>query len=216
MTFIDRRDAGMRLARRLGHLADEDVVVLGTPCGGVPVAVPVAAVLGAPLDVVVTREIRVPARSRLVLGAAGEDGALALDDGLVRALGVGEDELAEAVRRERAAVDRFVRRYRGGRPAVPIGERTVVLVTDGIAVATPVRTAVAVLRARGARRVVLAVPVGAPAAVDVLAQDVDELVVLARPASFHDVAGSYVDFHRVDDAEVVAILRERAVGEVRR
>ncbi|GAA4880802.1 phosphoribosyltransferase family protein [Actinomycetospora straminea] len=212
MTFIDRRDAGMRLARRLGHLAGEDVVVLGAPCGGVLVAAPVAAALAAPLDVAVTREVRVPARSPLVLGAVGEEGVLALDDGLVRALRVGEAELAAAVVRERAAVDRFVRRYRGGRPGVPIGGRTVVLVADGVAVATPVRTAVAVLRARGARRVVLAVPVGAPVAVDVLAQDVDELVVLARPAAFREVAASYVEFHRVDETEVVAALREQAAG----
>jgi putative phosphoribosyl transferase len=210
MTFADRRDAGTRLARRLRHLAGEDVVVLGLPPRGVPVASAVSAALGAPLDVVVARELRAPSRPRAVLGAVGEDGALVLDHAVVSDAGVGEAELAETERRARAVLDRRTRRYRAAREPEPLTGRTVVLVDDGIATATSARAAVRVARARGAGRVVLAVPVCAPAVAADLAEEVDEIVVLARPSPFRTIGESYVDSSWVGDDEVAEALRRRA------
>jgi putative phosphoribosyl transferase len=211
MTFADRRDAGMRLARRLRHLAGEDVVVLGLPPQGVPVAAPIALSLGAPLDVVLARELRVPAYPRLVLGAVGEDGALVLDESLVHEAAAGEAELAEAERRARDVLDRLARRYRAAREPEPVSGRTVVLVDDGVVTGAAVRAAAGVVRARGVRRVVLAVPVCAPDVAQVLEDEVDEAVVLARPVPFREIRESYVGFAPVGDADVTAALRRGAV-----
>src|ERR1019366_767728 len=121
MVFADRADAGRRLAARLQHLADEPVVVLGLPRGGVPVAFEVARALGAPLDVIVVRKLGVPFQPELGMGAIGEDGVRVINHEVVRAAGVSVQELAAVEARERAEVQRRAWRYRGGRPRPPPG-----------------------------------------------------------------------------------------------
>ena len=157
--FRDRAAAGRRLAERLGYLADEDVVVLGLPRGGVPVAFEVAAALQAPLDVIVVRKLGVPYQPELAMGAIGEDGVLVLNDEVVAIAGVAEAELAALERSERAGLERLAMRFRDGRARAPLAGRTAVVVDDGIATGSTARAACQVARAHGAARVVLAVPV---------------------------------------------------------
>ena len=176
--FADRRDAGAALGAVLLGRGLRDVVVLGLPRGGVPVAAVVADVLGALLDVVVVRKLGVPWQPELAMGAVGEGGVVVRSEVVLRSARVDPAQLAEVVARERAEVERRVVRLRHDRPPVPLDGRTAVVVDDGLATGSTARAACAVLRAAGAARVVLAVPV-APAGTGV--EEADELVVVHAP-----------------------------------
>ena len=155
MPFKDRVDAGRRLAERLRHLRGEDVVVLGLPRGGVPVAAEVARALDAPLDVIVVRKLGLPSQPELAMGAVGEGGTLVVNERVVRRAHVGEAEFAEVESRERAEVQRRALRLRGTRSRLSVAGRTALVVDDGIATGSTVRAACGVARAQGATRVVL-------------------------------------------------------------
>jgi putative phosphoribosyl transferase len=204
--FRDRADAGRQLAATLGDLAGEDVVVLGLPRGGVPVAYQVARALDAPLDVIVVRKVGVPQHVELAMGAVGEDGATVTNEDVIRAMRVDRWELQAAEDRERAEVDRRVRSLRAERPRVPLLGRTVVIVDDGIATGATARTACRVARAAGAARVVLAVPVAPPSTVSALADVADHVVCVLQPRVFGAVGAFYDDFRPTTDAEVMAAL----------
>jgi predicted phosphoribosyltransferase len=162
MVFMDRADAGRRLAARLEYLRGEPVVVLGLPRGGVPVALEVARALGAPLDVIVVRKLGVPFQPELGMGAVGEDGVRVINDEVVREVGVRANELAAVQAREQAQVEARAARYRARRPREPLAGRTAIVVDDGIATGATARAACQVARAHGTARVVLAVPVAPP------------------------------------------------------
>jgi putative phosphoribosyl transferase len=206
MKFADRRAAGRRLAAALASRADLGPVVVGLPRGGVPVAAQVARSLHAPLDVIVVRKLGVPFQPELGMGAVGELGARVLDDQVVRRAHVSERELAEVERRERAEVERRARRFRGGRPLVPLDGRVVIVVDDGIATGSTAKAACQVVRARGASRVVLAVPVAPSDGEARIGDDADEYVCLETPNDFHAVGQFYDDFTPTTDDEVVACL----------
>ncbi|WP_418155141.1 phosphoribosyltransferase family protein [Actinoalloteichus caeruleus] len=212
MPFTDRTDAGQRLAHRLTPLADQDVVVLGLPRGGVPVAHQVAAHLHRPLDVVVVRKLGVPGQPELGMGAVGEDGVRVINDHIRRRAGVDATHLAEVERRERAQVDSRAARFRGDRPRTPLTGRTAILVDDGIATGSTARAAAQVVRAHGARRVILAVPVAPPEAVDALRDEVDDLICLETPSMFLAVGQAYAHFDQTSDAEVVDLLSRDHTG----
>jgi len=212
--FEDRADAGRRLAALLVADPPPDPVVLGLPRGGVPVAAEVARALGAPLDVLVVRKVGVPWQEEVAMGAVGEEGAAVRNPDVVRAAGVDEQTLRAAERRERAEVERRARLFRGGRAPEPLDGRTALIVDDGIATGATVRAACAIARARGAARVVVAVPVAAPTALEELRSgpdpDADEVVCLEAPDGFMAVGMHYVDFRQTSDEEVVRILTAAA------
>jgi putative phosphoribosyl transferase len=210
MPFADRRDAGKRLAERLESFRGDDVVVLGLPRGGVPVAYEVATALGAPLDVIVVRKLGVPFQPELGMGAIGEGGVRIVNEEIVRAAQVTDAQLAEVERRERAELERRARRFRGDRPPVPLAGRTVIVVDDGIATGSTARAACQVARAHGARRVVLATPVAPPDTVARLRGDADDLVCLESPEPFFAIGQWYADFSQTSDAEVVMLLERAA------
>src|SRR5690606_7637930 len=210
MRFVDRADAGRRLAAQLSYLRDEPVVVLGLPRGGVPVAYEIATALGAPLDVVVVRKLGVPFQPELGMGAIGEDGARVVNPEVVRMTGVTERQIAEVEARERAELERRARRFRGDRPRVPLTGRTAVVVDDGIATGSTARAACEVARAHGASRVVLAVPVAPPGWTDRLGDAADEYVCLATPEPFYAIGQFYEDFSQTPDHEVVALIERAA------
>jgi putative phosphoribosyl transferase len=209
MLFADRADAGRRLAERLFHLRDDDVVVLGLPRGGVPVAFEVAQALEAPLDVVVVRKLGVPVQPELGMGAVGEDGVRVVDPDIVRSTRVTPNELAAVEVRERREVERRAHRFRGDRARVPLAGRTVVIVDDGIATGSTAKAACQVARAERAGRVVLAVPVAPQGWAVRLRGAADEAVALSMPAAFHGVGQWYDDFTQTTDDEVVDLLRRR-------
>ena len=211
MRFRDRREAGRLLGRRLvddGGLVGEPgaTVVLGLPRGGVPVAYEVAAALGAPLDVLVVRKLGVPWQPELGMGAVGEDGVVVVNRDIVRMAAVDEAALAAVEARERAEVAARAERFRRGRLPVPIAGRTAVVVDDGLATGGTARAALGVARARGAERVVLAVPVAPADSLPLLAADADAVVCLLSPSRFTAVGSWYQNFHQTTDEEVVELL----------
>jgi putative phosphoribosyl transferase len=210
MTFIDRIDAGRRLAARLEHMRGGSVVVVGLPRGGVPVAFEVARALDAPLDVIVVRKLGVPYQPELGMGAIGEDGVRVINEEVVRGAGVSAREVADVEARERAELERRVRLFRGDRPRTALEGRTVVVVDDGVATGSTARAACQVVRAQGAAWVVLAVPV-APLGWEARFGDVaDELVCLETPEPFYAIGQFYDDFTQTTDQEVAACLERAA------
>lgn len=210
MLFTDRVDAGQRLAGALGHLRGADPVVLGLPRGGVPVAYQVARALGAPLDVIVVRKLGVPYHRELGFGAIGEGGVRVISDDIVRRGHVSAKDVASVERAEAAELTRQAQRFRADRPRVGIEGRTVVVVDDGIATGATAAAACEVVRAQGAARVVLAVPVAPPDAVSWLRTLADEVVCLSTPRAFSAVGEWYRDFSQTPDEEVVALLAQSA------
>jgi putative phosphoribosyl transferase len=204
--YLDRAHAGDVLAGALSKYRDQpDVIVLGLVRGGVPVAARVAAALRAPLDVLVVRKLGVPQQPELAFGALGPGGVRVLnpevagwlDDQVVAR--VTADESAELARREE--------RYRAGRPPLDLTGRTAILVDDGLATGATAAAAVTVARSLGSTRVVMAVPVGPPDAVDRLAQVADEVCCPLTPPRFGAVSRYYRSFPQVDSAEVAELLR---------
>ena len=206
MRFLDRRDAGRELAERLGRIPLDDPVVLGVPRGGVPVAATVASTLDAPFDVVPVRGIGVPFQPRVVLGALGADGLVVFDEHRLRLTGAGDVELAALEHRHRRGLERSMGRYRLARPSERLLGRTAVVVDDGAVGGSTARVACRAARARGAARVVLALP-ACPSTTHLdLRAEADAMVVLERSMEHAVVGESYHEFEPVDDDQVVAAL----------
>jgi putative phosphoribosyl transferase len=204
--FVDRQDAGRRLAERLRSLASEKTVVLGLPRGGVPVAFEVAQSLHAPLDVLLVRKLGVPFQPELAMGAIGEDGVRVLNDRVLAQVGVSANELHDTETRERQELKRRAERYRGRRARVDLTGCTAILIDDGIATGSTARAACEVARLHGASRIVFASPVAPPSAIDQLRTEADEVVVLETPTRFYAIGQFYGDFSQTPDEEVVRLL----------
>lgn len=202
----DRRAAGQRLADRLLKYREERPVVLALPRGGVPVAFEIAARLGATLDVLIVRKIGAPGNPEYGLGAVVEGGTRFLDEPRVRAIGHTVRDLGPVIARETAEVERRAREFRGGRPPPELRDRTVILVDDGVATGGTVLAALRALRARGPRRIVVALGVAPSDTVDVLRHEADDLVVLLVPRMFFAVGEWYHQFAQVSDEEVHELL----------
>ena len=179
--FRDRTSAGRDLAAKLEHLHDQNVMVLGLPRGGLPVAYEIAHALNAPLDVLNVRKLGVPWHEELAMGAIATGGVRVLNNDIIMATGVTKEDLAETTRMQALELDRRERLYRSGRPAPVLCGRVVVLVDDGIATGATVRAAIGVVRAQQAARIVLAVPVVQDSVARELEREVDELVYLLAP-----------------------------------
>ena len=206
MRFRDRAEAGRLLAELVVRLDLESPVVLGMARGGVPVAAQVAKALGAPLDVLVVRKLGYPRQPELAMGALGEGGVRVLNDELVAQLQVPDVVLDEVATREEAELRRRLAAYRQGRPAAELGGRSAVVVDDGLATGATARAAIAVVRARGASRAVLAVPVAPPAAVRALQAVADDVVCVEVSERFFGIGQWYDDFRQTSDDEVRRLL----------
>jgi putative phosphoribosyl transferase len=210
--FTNRYDAGKQLAKRLAYLRDDDVVVLGLPRGGVPVAAEVAKMLHAPLDVIVVRKLGVPFQPELGMGAIGEDDVRVINNDVVQQLAIPAAALDEVERRERSELERRAERFRPGGVRTPLTGRVVVIVDDGIATGSTARAACQVAKAEGARRVILAVPVAPVDWTKRLEPYANELVCLDTPYPFMAIGQFYSDFGQTSDDEVVACLRQTATA----
>jgi putative phosphoribosyl transferase len=211
-SFRDRGDAGRRLGARLAALdldldPGEAPVVLGLPRGGVPVAAGVAAAVGGELDVIVARKLAHPRQPELALGAVAEGGPPVWDQAMLRRTGVTVDDLTDVVAAEQRELVRRVARYRGGRRAPDLDGRVVVLVDDGVATGATARAALQAVRRRGARRLLLAVPVAAPDSLDTFA-DADQVIALLAPEGFAAVGSWYDDFSQLADDDVRRALAQ--------
>jgi putative phosphoribosyl transferase len=211
--FEDRAHAGRRLGERLEQMGLIDAVVLGLPRGGVAVAFEVALALHAPLDVVVVRKLGVPFQPELAMGALGEGGTRVVNPRVVLEAGVSDAEIAAVEAAERAELERRTRRYRGGRSRVDLHGRTAIVVDDGIATGSTAEAACRVVRALGAARVILAVPVGPRESIARLHDVADVVVCLETPALFFAIGQYYKDFAQLTDEDVVALLDKASTHE---
>lgn len=208
MPFADRVDAGEKLAGRLRRYAGRsDVIVLGLPRGGVPVAAVVAGALGAPLDVFTVRKLGVPGHHEVAMGAIASGGARVLNHQLIAELGLREADLNAVVAREEQELARRERVYRHGRPPLQVADRVVILVDDGLATGSTMRAAVQAIRALGPARVVVAVPVASAEVCAQLRQFADDVICARVPRRFYAVGQWYVDFSETSDAEVSRLLQ---------
>lgn len=204
--FADRVEAGRALADRLGPLREEDIIVVGLPRGGVPVAAEVAGALSAPLDIVVVRKIGAPRNPELALGAVGEDGIVVRNDGLIETLDIDEPTFVGLVARAQEEVAGRAAHLRGDRPRFDVGGRVAIVVDDGVATGATAEAAVQVLKAHGAAAVIFATPVATPEAVSRLMATADEVVVVDSPETLGAVGRWYRDFRQVSDDEVRALI----------
>jgi predicted phosphoribosyltransferase len=210
--FVDRDDAGRQLGAAVRKaLADRDVLVLGLPRGGVPVAAAVAAALGAPLDVIVVRKVGVPGQPELAMGAVASGGTEVRSADVLGFLPGAAQQFAAVAAREREEVARRERVYRGARPPLELKGREVVLVDDGLATGSTMEAAVRACRAAGSARIVVAVPVAPPDTVARLKRLADQIICLETPAGFMAVGQWYDSFPQLEDEEVQEILAAQAV-----
>ena len=211
--FADRRSAGRSLATQLEAYADRsDVVVLGLPRGGVPVAFEVARALDAPLDVFVVRKLGVPFQPELAMGAIASGGVRVLNDEIVAMVGVTPEMVARAVATEELELARRERMYRNGRAPLALTGKIVILVDDGLATGSTMRAAVEAVKRLQPARVIVAIPVAAAESCRALAQAVDDLICLQTPQPFSAVGLWYQDFSQTRDDEVRDLLNSPRPG----
>lgn len=204
--YQDRTEAGDSLATRLEGWRGADVVVLALPRGGVPVAAPVAFALGLPLGLMLVRKVGLPGQPELAVAAiAGQEGeTLVINEEVAAFAGLTREEIARLAIPERAELAR--RREAYAAPGLALKGRTVIVVDDGLATGTTMRAAARALRAQGAARVIVAVPVASADALAHVEPEVDEIICPLVPRDFYAVGAHYRDFPQVSDSEVIALL----------
>ena len=209
--FTNRAEAGELLAARFSNLANrDDVIVLGLPRGGVPVGYEVAKALGVALDVFVVRKLGVPGHEELAMGAIASGEVRLVNHDVVDALGIPGNVIDRVAERERAELERRELLYRGSRPLVPLANKIVILVDDGLATGATMRAAVTAIRHQQPAQIIVAVPVGAPSTCNELSKEADQVVCLRSPEPFVAVGMWYRDFTPTSDREVRALLGRTA------
>jgi len=205
--FRDRTEAGRQLARELSdYVGRSDIIVLGLPRGGVPVAYEVARALGAPLDVFVVRKIGLPQHEELAMGAIASGGARVLSEDVIRMYGVSRDDIERVTAVESRELARRERQYRGDRPFPDLSGKTVILVDDGLATGSSMRVAVLALRQEKPKAIVVAVPVAAAETCEAFRDVSDDIVCAITPEPFYAVGLWYEDFSQTSDEEVHDLL----------
>ncbi|EGJ49390.1 phosphoribosyltransferase [Desulfocurvibacter africanus] len=207
MVFDDRTDAGRKLAERLGEYRNkQDVLVLGLPRGGVPVAYEVAEHLGAPLDVFLVRKLGAPGNEEFALGAIATGGVRVINNYALRQMGVSTEALAAVAAREQRELERRESLYRGDEAEPDIAGKVVILVDDGLATGATMRAAVLAVKVKKPQKVVVAVPTGSAEACHILNAEADEVLCLDVPTHFGGVGAWYRDFAQTSDEEVLDLL----------
>jgi putative phosphoribosyl transferase len=208
MIFEDREDAGRRLAKELGEFANrKDVLVLGIPRGGVTVAFEIAQALQLPLDVFLSHKLGVPGQEELAFGAIAAGDGRYLEQRVIRAEGISPEQIERVTMEVKRMLDQRAVLYRGDRPRLQVGERTVVLVDDGIATGASMFAAVSALREMKPAMFLVAAPVAPASTCAWLRRMVDRLVCLYEPQDFYAVGQFYRNFSQVTDQEVIHLLR---------
>jgi putative phosphoribosyl transferase len=213
--FKDRREAGQRLAARLSDRVDGSAIVLAIPAGGVPVALPIAQSLRLPLDVLVVRKIQIPGNTEAGFGAIGPDGTVLLNDRIVEDLRLSAKEIEVQVSHAREVLERREALFRRGRPFPSLENRQVILVDDGLASGYTMLASAALVKARGASQVIVAVPTASRRTANFLLPEVDMLVCPnIRTGPIFAVADAYRHWYDLDDREVLDLLREADAAEI--
>lgn len=205
--FADRRAAGRELAKRLSEFADRpDLVVLGLPRGGVPIAYEIAAALRVPLDVLVVRKLGTPGQEELAVGAIASGGVLVLNDDIVAGIGLEPEEIEAIAEPETIELERRERLYRGARRPLNVCGRTIIVADDGLATGATMSAAIQALRRQAVSRIIVAVPIGAPETCVEIAEQADGIVCAYVPRRLLAIGNWYEDFSATSDEEVRELL----------
>ena len=205
--FQDRTEAGQRLAAQLANYADrQDVLVLGLPRGGVPVAFEVAKALRVPLDVFLVRKLGVPSQEELAMGAIASGDVCVLNEEIVQGLHLTETTIDRVAQKEQQELERRERIYRDNRPALDLQGRSVILVDDGLATGATMRAAIRALRQQQPARLVVGVPASSSETCQEIGSEVDEIVCVETPRPFYSVGLWYKHFPQITDEEVRNLL----------
>ncbi|ARV59540.1 phosphoribosyl transferase [Nostocales cyanobacterium HT-58-2] len=208
--FSNRTEAGRLLAAKLTDYANcPDVLVLGLPRGGVPVAFEVAKALNAPLDICLVRKLGVPGHEELAMGAIATGGARAINENVVHVLGISEEIIDKVIAIEMRELERRNNRYRGKRAPPKIKDRTVILIDDGIATGATIRAAIATLKQQQPQELVVAVPVASTSTYAQLQAEVDKVVCVMMPEALYAIGIWYEDFSQTTDEEVCELLAQQ-------
>lgn len=210
MMFPDREDAARQLAQRIKPLKLKDPLVLGIPRGGVLTGAVLARELGAELDIVLSRKLRAPWQHEFALGAISEDGQVYLNPEAQDVPGVTKAYLESEKQLQMNEIQRRAALFRQVRPAARVAGRTVIVTDDGIATGATIMAALSILRAQKPHELIVAAPVGPLERIEEIGRHCDRVIYLEAPASFWAVGQFYDDFHQIDDAEAIEILREFA------
>ncbi|HEY1295110.1 MAG TPA: phosphoribosyltransferase [Chloroflexota bacterium] len=206
MVFADRADAGRKLASRLVQFGQPDTLVLGLPRGGVPVAYEVAVALHVPLDVFLVRKLGVPHHEELAMGAIASGGIRVVNRAVIDELGIPDEVVNAVAATEQVELERRERLYRAQRAPLEVRHKLVIVIDDGLATGSSMRAAVAALRQREPRGIIVAVPVAAPTTCASLRHEVEAIVCVIMPEAFLGVGAWYADFSQTTDEEVRALL----------
>jgi putative phosphoribosyl transferase len=209
--FKDRLDAGRKLAKKLSKYANRsDILILGLPRGGVPVAFEVAKELNVKMDVFVVRKLGVPGNEELAMGAIASDNIIVLNEDVVRSFQISKQVIDAVAARELRELERRERIFRGKRPKPNISGSTVILIDDGLATGATMSAAVSAVKTRNPTKIVIAVPTGAPDTCRSFEGKVDEIICVATPEPFYGVGAWYEDFSQTTDEEVCEFLDKAA------
>lgn len=205
--FKNRRDAGKQLAEKLSEYeGQDDVIVLGLPRGGVPVAFEVAKALNVPLDVFIVRKLGVPGQPELAMGAIASGDIQVMNDSVVRRAGISEAQIEEVSHQEKEELKKREKAYRGARPDIDLQGKTVLLVDDGLATGASMRAAISALREHDPEKIIVAVPTAPPDTCQEFEPEVDQIICLHTPTPFWGVGGSYQNFSQTTNKEVRELL----------
>ncbi len=207
--FKDRVDGGNKLAVLLAFYKNNpNTIVIGLPRGGVVTAYQVAYALNLPLDLVVPRKISAPTSSELAVGALTQEGNIVWNEALLEQLGLTITDLADSIEKEKKESARRLSLYRGTRPSLNIKDKIVILVDDGIATGATMRAAIVSVRAQGAKKIVVAIPVSSREALKKIKEEADEVVCVTVPEVFWGVGAFYDLFDQTEDEEVIELVKK--------
>ena len=209
MIFKDRQEAGQKLALKLEKFKNRpDVIILGLPRGGVVTAFEIAKALDLPLDLVVPRKIGAPSNPEFGVGAITEDGEGIFNEDVISSYAISQEYIDKEVEKEKKEAQRRLKTYRGSRPSLKLQGKTAVLVDDGIATGLTVRAAIRSAKAKGAKKVIVAVPVTARDSLKMIENEADEVIYLSAPLFFGAVGSFYEVFAQTEDEEVIRLLKK--------
>lgn len=212
--FDDRTEAGLQLAEKLKGYKN-NALVLALPRGGVPVGLQIAKALHVPLDVLPVRKLGVPHHEELAMGAIALGGECVFNHEIIRQMEISEQDMAYEIAREKQELERRNREYRDAKPFPEMKGKTVILVDDGLATGATMRAAIAAMRAKQARHIVAAVPVGAEETCHLIEREADTLVTIIRPRTLYGVGQWYRQFDQLSDKEVHAYLELAEAQQVK-
>lgn len=208
MIFKDRQQGGSLLAEKLkGYREDPQVIVLGLPRGGIPVAYEIAHILNVPLDALLVRKLGVPGQEELAMGAIALGGTVFLNTDIIQQFGIRCSDIQATIDREQRVLKKRNLLYRQGQKEPDVRNKTVILVDDGLATGATMRAAVSLVRSLGARDIIVAVPVAPQNTLEDLLPDVDHIICLSTPDPFYAVGAWYEDFNQLSDEEVCQFLQ---------